>query len=227
MVKRLLAGSIGLILSVSALADAKLDDQKKKASYTIGMKVAEQLLISKDEIDLEALHLGMQDVFAGKKPRISQEEMQKAIKAYEASNQKKGLEQMKKLSSENMAEGKAFLAKNKKEKGVKTLPSGLQYKIIKAGSGASPKLTDTVTTHYHGTLINGEVFDSSYDRGEPVSFPVNGVIKGWTEALQKMKTGGKWKLFIPSELAYGERGAGGKIGPNATLIFDVELLGIK
>jgi FKBP-type peptidyl-prolyl cis-trans isomerase FklB len=127
----------------------------------------------------------------------------------------------------NNAVGQKFLDENKKKPGVVTLPSGLQYIVIKEGTGAKPVLTDKVTTHYHGTLIDGTVFDSSVERGEPASFPVNGVIKGWTEALQMMPVGSKWKLFVPPALGYGERGAGGVIGPNATLIFEVELISIN
>jgi FKBP-type peptidyl-prolyl cis-trans isomerase FklB len=134
---------------------------------------------------------------------------------------------LKTAGDANKKEGEAFLAENKKKDGVKTLKSGLQYKIIKAGTGASPKAEDTVVTHYRGNLINGQVFDSSYTRGQPATFPVSGVIKGWTEALQKMKVGGKWQLFIPSDLAYGDHGAGQVIGPNAVLIFEIELLEIK
>jgi FKBP-type peptidyl-prolyl cis-trans isomerase FklB len=131
------------------------------------------------------------------------------------------------LADKNQKEGEVFLAENKKKKGVVTLPSGLQYHVITAGTGKIPKATDTVTTHYRGTLIDGTEFDSSYKRGEPASFPVNGVIKGWTEALQLMKVGSKWQLFIPSNLAYGPQGAGQVIGPSATLIFEIELLSIK
>lgn len=127
----------------------------------------------------------------------------------------------------NEAEGKAFLAKNAERQGVITLPSGLQYEVIKEGTGPTPKSSDKVSVHYEGTLIDGTVFDSSIQRGQPASFPVTGVIQGWVEALQLMKVGSKWKLFIPSNLAYGDRGAGGQIGPYATLIFDVELLGIE
>jgi FKBP-type peptidyl-prolyl cis-trans isomerase FklB len=134
---------------------------------------------------------------------------------------------MQKFSEKNKADGEKFLAENAKKEGVKSLPSGLQYKEITPGKGKSPKATDTVTTHYKGTLIDGTEFDSSYKRGEPVSFPVSGVIAGWTEALQLMKEGAKWELFIPSNLAYGERGAGRDIGPNATLIFEVELISVK
>jgi FKBP-type peptidyl-prolyl cis-trans isomerase FklB len=131
------------------------------------------------------------------------------------------------VGEKNQKEGEAFLAENKKKEGVITLPSGLQYKVIKAGSGNKPKATDTVSVHYQGTLVNGTEFDSSYRRGQPVSFPVNGVIPGWTEALQLMEAGAKWQIVIPSNLAYGDRGAGPQIGPNATLIFEIELISIQ
>ena len=127
----------------------------------------------------------------------------------------------------NLKEGEAFLDENKKKEGVTTLPSGLQYKVLKSGAGKTPKATDKVTTHYRGTLIDGTVFDSSYDRGEPTTFPVGGVIRGWTEALQLMKEGDKWQLYVPAQLGYGERGAGGKIGPNTTLLFEIELLKVE
>jgi FKBP-type peptidyl-prolyl cis-trans isomerase FklB len=140
---------------------------------------------------------------------------------------KKQEEAMKKAAEKNKKDGAAFLAENKKKEGVVTLPSGLQYKIITQGTGNTPKATDTVTVNYRGSLVDGTEFDSSYKRGQPATFPVNGVIKGWTEALQLMKEGAKWQLFIPSDLAYGEKGAGNVIGPNATLIFDVELISAK
>jgi len=133
----------------------------------------------------------------------------------------------KQLGEKNKKEGSSFLAENQKKEGVKTLPSGLQYKVIKSGSGKKPKLDDTVTTHYRGSLIDGTEFDSSYRRGKPVTFPVNQVIPGWTEALQLMEEGAKWELFVPSNLAYGEKGAGNEIGPNATLIFEVELISVQ
>ena len=141
--------------------------------------------------------------------------------------QNKQIAKMKEASEKNAKEGAAFLAENKNKEGVITLESGLQYKVLKSGDGPSPKETDTVVTHYRGNLINGEIFDSSYKRGQPATFPVSGVIAGWTEALQKMKVGDKWQLFIPSNLAYGENGAGQKIGPNEVLIFELELLEIK
>lgn len=220
-------GCLGL-LTTSAMADNALKTQQQKAGYVMGLEIGKQLLVSKDDINLEAMNLGMKDVFSGAKPKLTNEEMQKTMMAYQESRMAKEKAMMEKFSVENQKTGDAYLAANKAKKDVITLPSGLQYKILKSGTGTtSPKATDTVVTHYHGTLVDGTVFDSSYDRGEPVSFPVNAVIKGWTEALQMMKAGDKWQLVIPSTLAYGEQGAPPTIMPNATLIFDVELLEIK
>jgi FKBP-type peptidyl-prolyl cis-trans isomerase FklB len=147
--------------------------------------------------------------------------------AFQKEMMAKQQELAKKLGEKNKKEGEAFLSENRKKEGIKALPSGLQYKVVKAGTGKKPKSTDTVTTHYRGTLIDGTEFDSSYRRGQPASFPVSGVIAGWTEALQLMEEGAKWQLFIPPNLAYGERGAGSQIGPNATLIFEIELISIQ
>jgi FKBP-type peptidyl-prolyl cis-trans isomerase FklB len=220
-------GCIGLIATSSMSANT-LKSQEKKASYVIGIQLGKQLMISKDYIDLEAMKLGMQDIFTGKKPKLSNDEMRSAMIAYQESKKKREIAMTSKFSNHNKTEGAAYLASNKKKKGVITLASGLQYKVLKSGKGkVSPKSTDKVVTHYHGTLIDGTVFDSSVQRGEAVSFPVNAVIKGWTEALQKMKVGDKWQLVIPSNLAYGEQGAPPSIGPGATLIFDVELLKIN
>jgi len=220
-------GCLGLI-STSLMADSALKTQKQKMSYTIGLQLGTQLMVSKDNIDLEAMKLGMQDMFSGTSPRISNDEMRKAMTTYQESKKKNELAMANKFSNHNIKEGKVYLAANKKKKGVVTLKSGLQYKVLKKGTGkVSPKATDKVVTHYHGTLIDGTVFDSSYNRGEAVSFPVNAVIKGWSEALMKMKVGDKWQLVIPSNLAYGEQGAPPSIGPSATLIFDVELLEIQ
>jgi len=220
-------GCLGLITSV-AMADTVLKTQEQKASYVIGVQLGTQLMVSKDDIDLDAMKLGMQDIFSGTKARLSNDEMRQAMTNYQESKKKREVSMANKFSSHNKKEGEAYLAANKKKKGVVTLASGLQYKVLKVGTGKiHPKATDKVVTHYHGTLINGTVFDSSYDRGDAVSFPVNAVIKGWTEALQKMKVGDKWQLVIPSNLAYGEQGAPPSIGPSATLIFDVELLEIQ
>jgi FKBP-type peptidyl-prolyl cis-trans isomerase len=173
-------------------------------------------------LDLNILMRGLADALSGAKPALTPQEAQEAIGALQQ-------ETATKLAEKNKTEGAAFLAENKQKAGVVTLPSGLQYKVLKSGDGkASPKATDTVSTHYKGTLLDGKVFDSSYDRGEPTSFPVNQVIAGWTEALQKMKVGDKWQLFVPAELGYRERGTpDGTIGPNATLVFEIELLGIE
>jgi len=218
---------LGLI-TTSAMAKTSLKSQEAKASYVIGLQLGKQLITTKDDIDLDAMKLGMQDIFSGHKPRLSNDEMQAAAKHFQEIKNKKELAMISKFSAHNKKEGAEYLAANKKKKGVITLPSGLQYKVLKSGNGkVSPKATDKVVTHYRGTLIDGTVFDSSYDRGEAVSFPVNAVIKGWTEALQKMKVGDKWQLVIPSDLAYGEQGVPPSIGPDATLIFDVELLKIN
>jgi FKBP-type peptidyl-prolyl cis-trans isomerase FklB len=158
---------------------------------------------------------------------MTDQDMIETMTAFQKEVMAKQQEAVKKLGEKNKAEGEAFLAENKKKEGVTTLPSGLQYKAVKAGSGKKPKATDTVTVHYRGTSIDGTEFDSSYRRGQPVSFPVNGVIPGWTEALQLMEEGAKWQVFIPSGLAYAERGAGREIGPNAALIFEIELISIQ
>ncbi len=216
-------GCVGL-LATSVMADAALKSKEQQIGYTIGTQMGRQLAVSKGDIDLDALKLGIQDVFSGAKLKLSSDEMRQAITTYQENMKKAQMAQIQKIK----AEGIAYLEANKKKKGVVTLASGLQYKVLKSGTGnVFPKATDTVLTHYHGTLIDGTVFDSSVQRGKPVSFPVNRVIAGWTEALQKMKVGDKWQLFIPSELAYGDRGTPPKIAPGAALVFDVELLEIK
>lgn len=200
-------------------SDASMKNEKDSISYGLGVSIGNNFKTSNlDSIDVDLLAKGMKDVFAGK-PAITQEDADKAINAFMMKREKiKG--------EENIAKGNAFLEANKKKPGVITTPSGLQYSVIKEGTGAKPTLNDKITAHYHGTLIDGSVFDSSVDRGQPASFPVSGVIPGWTEALQMMPVGSKWKLVIPSNLAYGERGAGGKIAPNSVLVFEVELLSI-
>jgi FKBP-type peptidyl-prolyl cis-trans isomerase FklB len=210
----------------SAEADVKLETTKDKASYIIGVQLGTQMSQTKDDIDLDKVIVGLKEAFAGKEPRMKKEEMMAAMQAFQTEMQAKQQAKMTEMGSKNAKDGEAFLADNKKKDGVITLPSGLQYKVVTAGKGASPKSSDTVVTHYRGSLIDGKVFDSSYERGEPVTFPVTGVIPGWTEALQKMKVGDKWQLFIPANLAYGEHGSG-PIGPNSVLIFDIELLEIK
>ena len=214
----------GLVLAEEALAELKTE--KEKVSYSIGQQIGSNFKRNEMDIDTASLKQGVEDALKGKKPALSGEEQQKVMTAFQSQMEKKMEDKQKVSADKNVKEGKSFLEANAKKPGVVVLPSGLQYKVVKEGTGAIPKASDTVTTHYRGTLIDGKEFDSSYSRGQPASFPVNGVIKGWTEALQLMKTGSKWQLFIPSELAYGARGAGPDIGPNSTLIFDIELLSI-
>ncbi|HOO83688.1 MAG TPA: FKBP-type peptidyl-prolyl cis-trans isomerase [Prolixibacteraceae bacterium] len=196
------------------------ETQVEKFSYAIGLSLASNLLQSGiNKVELEALFEAISDVMAGKQPQISPQEANQVIETYFKDRQANE-------GAKNASEGETFLAKNKLEDGVVELASGLQYKILAEGTGSKPSATDKVKCHYHGTLIDGTVFDSSVQRGTPAEFPVNGVIKGWVEALQMMPVGSKWRLFIPSHLAYGDQGAGGSIGPKATLIFDVELIDI-
>jgi len=224
-----------LMLTFSACNDEASATQKSKtlssfedkAGYAIGTQIGKQLSPTKESINQKALVMGIQDALAAKKLQLSEEEIKATMQEFGQKMQAEAMKKAKASLEINKKEGETFLAANKAKEGVVTLESGLQYKIIKAGTGKSPKLTDTVETNYEGTLINGTVFDSSYKRGQSVSFPVNKVIKGWTEALQLMKEGAQWELYIPSDLAYGEQGAGGAIEPNSTLIFKIELLKVK
>src|SRR5579859_65224 len=207
-----------------AHADAKkagLTTDKKKLSYTIGQQIGRQIKGSGLDIDPAVLAQSIDDVVKGKEPKLSPEEMQ-AVMSNASQAAKAKLEV---AGKENRTKGDKFLADNKSKSGVKTTASGLQYQVLKEGGGASPKETDTVKVHYRGTLIDGTQFDSSYDRNEPAQFPLNGVIKGWTEGLQLMRVGGKSKLFVPSDLAYGPQGRPG-IPPNSVLVFEVELIEI-
>ncbi|MCL5024772.1 MAG: FKBP-type peptidyl-prolyl cis-trans isomerase [Nitrospirae bacterium] len=218
-----------LLLAGQAYAEEKasLGSEKDKISYTIGVDIGHNLKKQSIEVNPDLISQGIKDALSGGKLLMGDEEMQATKSAFRQEMMKKQAEQREKLSEKNKKEGEAFLAENKKKEGVKTLPSGLQYKMITEGKGKSPKATDTVTVNYRGTFIDGTEFDSSFKRGQPATFPVNGVIPGWTEALQLMKEGSKWQIFIPSKLAYGDKGAGGLIGPDATLIFEVELLSVK
>lgn len=209
-----------------AAEETLLKTQKDKVSYAIGVTTAKSMKQQSVDIDPDIFAKGLKDGFAGAKTALTDDEMRQVIAAFQKEMTEKYAVKMKSMAEKNQREGEAFLTENKKKEGVKILSSGLQYKVIKDGTGNTPKLTDNVTTNYRGTLIDGTEFDSSYKRGQPTKFPVKGVIPGWTEALQLMKAGSKWQLFIPSNLAYGERGAGNMIGPNATLIFEVELLSI-
>jgi FKBP-type peptidyl-prolyl cis-trans isomerase FklB len=201
-----------------------LNTQLQKVSYIIGLDIGKNLANQGIDIDSAALAAGVADSFNDSAVKLTESEIQTIMTSFQTELEAKQSKMKAAESDKNTAEGQAFLELNRSKEGVVALASGLQYREIKAGNGKSPKATDQVTTHYKGTLLDGTTFDSSYDRGEPAQFPVNGVIAGWTEALQLMKEGSVWELFIPSKLAYGERGAGGKIGPNATLVFTVELL---
>lgn len=198
-----------------------------KLSYAIGVNFARQFQSQKIEINPEMLYSAVKSIVSGANPLMSDEQVMNTLQEFEKEMQEKMKGEMKKAAQDNIDKGKAWLAENKKKKGVTELPSGLQYEVIKNGSGESPKIDSKVTTHYSGTLIDGTEFDSSIKRGEPATFPVNGVIKGWTEALQLMKPGAKWKLYIPSDLAYGDAGQPPSIGPGETLIFEVELISVQ
>ncbi len=206
----------------------KLQSDLDTLSYSLGLSISSNFKNQGlDSIKSDFFKKAMDDVYGDEKTLMSKQEAEMWLNSYFKKMQEKSMEKQKESSRGIIEEGEKFLAENSKKEGVVSLPSGLQYKILKKGKGVSPGFTDKVKTHYHGTLLNGQVFDSSVDRGEPISFPVNGVIKGWTEALQLMSPGSKWKLFIPYDLAYGERGAGASIPSYATLIFEVELLEIE
>ena len=207
--------------------ELKLDTPKNRISYTIGVNIGQDFKGQEMDIDPDALLLGLTDLLAGKELKLTDEEMAQEIQAFQQQMQAKMMAAMEEMATKNKTEGEAFLAENAKQEGVVVTESGLQYKVLEPGEGDSPGANDVATVHYRGTLIDGTQFDSSYDRGQPATFPVGGVIAGWTEALQLMKPGAKWQLFIPAELAYGERGAGQDIGPNATLLFDVELISVE
>ena len=213
-------------LSLSSFAEdqgPQLKDLKDKASYSIGMNIG--MNFKKQNVDLnpDALLAGVKDALSGKKPALSEAEAREVMTTWSKELQDK----QKAMADKNAADGKKYLDDNKKKEGVKTTASGLQYKALKEGNGPQPKAADTVTVDYKGTLIDGTEFDSSYKRGEPATFPLNGVIKGWTEGLQLMKTGAKYQFFIPADLAYGQRAMGPDIAPNSTLIFEVELKSVQ
>ena len=212
---------IPVFLNAQKAKTPKLKTENDSISYALAISLAEKLKTDGiDKLNTKIFSKAFKDVIAGEKMYFDSKQVNRILDIY--FKKSKDMQAQK-----NLDEGKKFLQENKKKKGVITLESGLQYIVVKEGEGEHPKMTDEVETHYHGMFMDGKVFDSSIDRGKSLSFPVGGVIAGWTEALMLMKPGSKWKLFIPSELAYGSRGAGGTIGPNITLIFDVELISIK
>jgi FKBP-type peptidyl-prolyl cis-trans isomerase FklB len=204
-----------------------LKTQKDKVSYAIGLNIGKSLRKDSVDVDSAIFARGVKDAITGAKALLTDEELKATLTTLQGDLQARQQDELKKAGDINMKAGEAFLAENKAKQGVVTLPSGLQYKIITPGNGPKPTAADSVTCNYRGTLLDGTEFDSSYKRGQPATFPVSGVIKGWTEAVQLMPVGSKWQLFIPADLAYGNRGAGNDIGPNATLIFEVELLSIQ
>ncbi|MEO5929286.1 MAG: FKBP-type peptidyl-prolyl cis-trans isomerase [Candidatus Kapaibacterium sp.] len=211
-------------LAASAQQNVPLKTTVDSVSYSIGLDIGTNLKDQAIDVNVAALARGLNDAMGSGSKAMSPQDIQRVMTAFKNEMQSRQSALAAKAGDKNAKECQDFLAKNKTRKGVITLPSGLQYEVIKNGTGATPKATDKVKVHYTGTLIDGTVFDSSVERGQPLDISVNGVIKGWTEALQLMKVGSKWKLFIPADLAYGPQGAGGKIGPNAALIFEVELL---
>lgn len=204
-----------------------LTTDKEKASYALGLNIGRGLSKQPVDLDSAAVARGLKDALSGTKPLLTDEEAAADLAQLQDQVKKATEAKMQELAAENQKAGAAFLAENKTKEGVVTLPSGLQYKVLTPGTGPNPTATDTVVCQYKGTLLDGTEFDSSYKRGQPATFAVGRVIKGWTEALQLMPVGSKWQLFIPAELAYGERGAGNVIPPNATLIFEVELVSIQ
>ena len=227
---------VGLMASAALVAGCKKDAPKEegpkletldqKVSYLIGQNIGKGMQTTGIQLDQSQLILALNDVKANVPARISDEDAQKIMQEFQQKAMAKKEEEAKKLAETNKAAGEKFLTENKAKEGIQTTASGLQYKVITAGNGAKPKATDTVKVHYAGRLLDGKEFDSSIKRGQPVEFPVNGVIPGWTEALQLMPVGSKWEIYIPSDLAYGEQGNQG-IPPASTLIFEVELLEVK
>jgi len=203
-------------------ADSQVATDKKKISYAIGVQIGQDLKRSGIDLDIDAFSLAIKDMVAGKKPRLNSEEMQQAFNMLREQQMK----HQSKLADENKVKGEKFLVENKNKPGIKVLSSGVQYQVIKSGSGKKPKDGDTVVAHYRGTLIDGTEFDSSYKRGQPLTISINQVVKGWQDALKAMQVGAKWQIYIPSDLGYGPR-ATGNIPPNSTLVFDIELLEIK
>lgn len=215
------------LLLAAPVSHAALETLSQKTGYALGSDLGTNIKRQGAEIDIDAFIAGFKDAIEGKDLALTREQMNEAIAEFQKGMQAKMAERMADESKVNAAAAEAYLKENAAKKGVITLPSGLQYEVVEEGKGAQPGATNEVTVHYTGTLIDGTIFDSSESRGEPATFRVNEVIKGWTEGLQLMKEGAKYRLYIPAALGYGERGAGGVIGPNAALIFDVQLISVK
>jgi FKBP-type peptidyl-prolyl cis-trans isomerase FklB len=217
--------ALALCIALPALAaDPKLTTDAQKAAYSIGFNFGSSLTKEVPDIDGDNVQRGLQDALKKKQPALTPEQQAEVMGKFQQTVMAQKAARMEASEKKNTEAAAKFMADNAKKPGVTALPSGLQYQVITTGKGASPKATDRVKVHYTGTLLNGEVFDSSIKRGEPATFQVDQVIPGWTQGLQKMKVGDKWKLFIPPELGYGKRGAGAKIEPGMALVFEVELL---
>ena len=214
-------------IKVTAEESPSLKTDQEKVSYSMGVNIMNNFKQQKIDVNLDLLIKGLKDAQSGGKLLLTDEEMATTMTTFQTEMRKKQIENQRVAAEENKKAGDAFLAENKARDGVVTLPSGLQYKILKAGDGKKPVAADTVECNYRGTLVNGTEFDSSYKRGQPATFRVGGVIPGWQEALPLMPVGSKWQLFVPSQLAYGPRAVSRELGPNATLIFEIELLAIK
>lgn len=228
MKKTLLAMTVAgsfLVMPMAQALELNTDDQK--VSYSLGLVLGEKLKQDLETMDLDAFQAGMKAIYKGTTPLMDSQQVGETMQAFQMKKMEEQRQAVAKLAQDNLEQGQKFLAENAKKAGVKTTESGLQYEETQAGTGKQPALSDTVKVHYRGTLIDGTEFDSSYSRDEPVSFPLNGVIPGWTEGLQLMKEGGKAKLAIPADLAYGPGGMGNAIGPNSALLFEVELLEVN
>ncbi len=221
--------SLAVAVTTTFAAEDKsaFKDQKDKISYSIGMSIGSSIKMQGADVNVDVLARAIKDVLSSNQTLLTQQEMQDTLRTWQTEMRNKRMEQMKAQAEEGKKKGKEFLDENAKKPGVITLPDGLQYKVLASGSGKSPTSNETVKVHYKGTLIDGTEFDSSYSKGQPWTTPVTRVIKGWTEALLKMKVGDKWQLFVPSDLAYGDRGMPPKIPPGSTLIFEMELLGVE
>lgn len=227
MKKALLTLALGSLLAAPVMAETQLKTDEDKLSYSLGLIMGQRLTQDVKDLNVDIMAQAIKDLYAGGELKMTEAEVGQTMQAFQ---QKKMLEQQEaqaKTAEGNLKKGQDFMAANAKKSGVKTTESGLQYQVLTAGKGDKPAATDQVKVHYEGKLIGGKVFDSSYQRGEPVTFTLNQVIRGWQEGLQLMSVGSKWKLFIPAELAYGPGGAGGAIGPNEALVFEVELLEIN
>ena len=228
MKKIILAMGMATIVSLNASANPVkvLETEEQKVSYSFGLVLGKRMQNDLPDLNVDVFMQGVKDAIQNKAALLTDEQVGDVLSKFQRDMQQQQMEKVQQISDENKKIGEEFLAKNKNKEGVVTLESGLQYKVLTEGKGPQPSGTDVVKVHYTGSLINGEVFDSSIERGQPVTFPLNGVIAGWTEALQLMPTGSKWQLYIPAELAYGTNG-NRSIGPNETLLFDVELIGIE